>query len=118
MSDYVILLGQQTNPYPYFAQTDLYVQTSIFEGSCITIEEAMVFYKPVVSTNFPPAYNKIEDGKNGFIVNMDASAIAEKIQLLLDNKSLREEMTRYQQQYPLTYDEIINDFDNLIDNIT
>lgn len=117
VSDCVILLGQKLNPYPYFAQTDLYVQTSIFEGSCITIEEAMVFCKPVVTTNFPPAYNKIIDGGNGYIVEMTPEAIADKIEKLLCNEEVCKKMIEYQAMHPLTYDEIMDAFDEMVESM-
>lgn len=117
VSDCVILLGQQLNPYPYFAQTDFYVQTSSYEGSCITIEEAMVFCKPVVTTNFPPAYNKIIDGENGYIVEMTPEAIADKIEKLLCNEDICKKMIEYQEMYPLTYDEIMDAFDEMVESM-
>lgn len=112
-----ILLGQQMNPYPFFAQTDIYVQTSIYEGSCITVEEAMILNIPTVSTNFPAIYNKIIDGKNGFIVEMSSEAIANCVERLIDNKKLRGQITNYLQQYPLSYDEIIDCFDKMVENL-
>lgn len=114
VSDCVVLLGQKLNPYPYFAQTDLYVQTSSHEGSCITIEEAMVFCKPVVTTNFPPAYNKIIDGENGYITEMTAENVAEKIEKLLCNESICNKMREYQRMHPLIYDEIMDAFDEMV----
>ena len=48
----VILLGLQTNPYPYMAQADVYVQTSRHEGFGMTIAEAKILGLPIVSTNF------------------------------------------------------------------
>ncbi len=115
LEETVVLLGQKLNPYPFFAQTDIYVQTSIFEGSCITVEEAMVFYKPVVTTNFPPAYNKIIHGKNGFIVEMNSKAVAEGVEKLLSDNQLMKKMSEHQKQHPLTYDEIMQEFDSMIE---
>lgn len=93
VEDCVILLGARRNPYPWFAGCDIYVQTSIYEGSCMTINEAMVFNKPVVSTDFPAVYEKIEDGKNGFICEMNAQSIADKVECLLVDKALRQKMS-------------------------
>src|SRR5690625_3376203 len=46
-----ILLGIKQNPFPYFKNCDLYVQPSQEEAYCITVAEARVFHKPIVTTN-------------------------------------------------------------------
>ena len=112
-----ILLGQQMNPYPFFEQTDIYVQTSIYEGSCITVEEAMAFNKPVVSTNFPAIYNKIQDGKNGFIVEMTSEAVANSVERLFGNQEVREQISNYLRQCPLSYKEVIDCFDKMVEDL-
>jgi glycosyltransferase involved in cell wall biosynthesis len=77
----------------------------------------MAFCKPVVTTNFPAAYNKINDGKNGFIVEMNPQAVASSIEKLINDENLRNKMVEYQKNHPLSYDEIINSFDTLIDSL-
>lgn len=92
LSENVILEGEQLNPYPYIAAADIYVQTSRFEGFGITIGEAKILGKPIVSTNFSTVYNQIVDGKNGLIVDTTGEAIAEGILRLIGDESLREEI--------------------------
>lgn len=118
VSDRIVFLGQQFNPYPFFSGADIYVQTSIFEGSCITLEEALVFKKPIVTTNFPAVFEKIIDGKNGFIVDMCSSAIAEAVKKLITNEDIREQMIQYQAEYPLLYNKEIDKFDYIVNEIT
>lgn len=117
LEDYFVLLGAKTNPYPFFKECDIYVQTSIFEGSCITIEEAMAFYRPVVSTNFKAAYEKIIDGENGFITGMEPSAIADAVEKLIESSELRVNFTNYQKDNPLNYNEELNKFNHIVDNL-
>lgn len=85
----VILEGEKLNPYPYIASADIYVQTSLFEGFGLTIGEAKIFGKPIVSTNFPAVFNQITNGKNGIVVEMTPEAIAEGIVLLIEDETLR-----------------------------
>lgn len=85
----VILTGIQENPYPYILHCDLYVQTSLFEGRCLTITEAKILKKPIVSTNFKVIYDQLSDEINGLIVNKDANSIYQGIKKLIDNESLR-----------------------------
>ncbi len=86
----VRLVGMKPNPYPYMAMADVYVQTSSFEGFGLTINEARILHKPVVSTNFPVVYNQIKDGENGLIAEMNPESVAEKILMLINDDALRE----------------------------
>lgn len=90
LQDRFILLGSRSNPYPYFAACDLYVQTSRFEGFGITLAEAKMFHKPIVTTNFDAVGAQFENEKNGLIVDISAEAIADGIQRMLSDTDLRE----------------------------
>lgn len=85
----VILLGFKENPYPYMAKADVYVQTSSFEGFGMTIAEAKILHRPVVSTNFDVVKDQIVDGQNGLIADMTPESVAGKIIELLQNDELR-----------------------------
>lgn len=89
----ITLLGEQANPYPFMAAADIYVQTSRFEGFGITLAEARIVGKPVISTNFPVVYDQITDGQNGLIADMTPDSIAEKIMLLARDTRVREHIT-------------------------
>lgn len=84
-----ILLGAKTNPYPYIKNADIYVQTSIHEGYCLTLAEAKSLAKPIVTTNFIGAYEQIQDGKNGFICDCKVEDLYRKIKDLIDNKDIQ-----------------------------
>lgn len=89
LQENVILLGMQSNPYPFMKNCDIYVQTSLFEGFGRTVTEAKILQCPIVSTNFPSIFDQMEDGKNGLIVEMNEKQIAEKIMSLVNNDELR-----------------------------
>lgn len=86
----VVLLGMQTNPYPYMAQADVYVQTSRHEGFGMTIAEAKILGLPIVSTKFDVIYNQIEHEKNGLIAEMKGEKIGEQILRFVHDTQLRE----------------------------
>ncbi|TLS35770.1 glycosyltransferase [Pseudalkalibacillus caeni] len=92
LDDHFRLLGLNPNPYPYIQQADIYAQTSRFEGKSIAIDEAKILNKPIVVTNFSTAKDQIEDGKNGLIVNMDPNGIAEGIERLINNVTLKQNL--------------------------
>lgn len=89
LSEYVVLVGAKDNPYVYMKNADLYVQTSRFEGYCLTLAEARMLNKPVISTNFDVVYNQLRDGENGLIVQMDPEEIASAIVRLWKDVSLQ-----------------------------
>jgi len=93
------LLGFRENPYPYMAKADMYVQTSLYEGWGLTLIEATLLQKPVVTTNFPTSYQIIKEGVNGYIVTMDAEAIMQKIAYLIDHPEVRVAMSGQQNNF-------------------
>lgn len=88
----VVLIGLKKNPYPFMAGCDIYVQTSSYEGYGLTLCEARILHKPEVCTNFPVAYNQIQDGMNGLIAEMTPQSVAGKISKLIDDEKLREHL--------------------------
>lgn len=117
LQDRVFLLGQKLNPYPYYARADIYVQTSVYEGSPLTIEEALTFEKPIVTTNIPASYEIIKDGKNGMITEMKSESIAAGISFLLCNEQARKNMSDYIRANPLDYTRPIHAFDAMIERL-
>lgn len=85
-----ILLGSRSNPYPYFKACDMYVQTSDHEGFGITLAEAKMFRKPIITTNFQAVGTQFVNEKNGLIVDLSAEAIADGILRMLEDGELRE----------------------------
>ena len=71
------------------SKADVYVQTSTFEGFGMTIAEAKILHRPVVSTNFDVVYDQITDRENGLIAEMTPESVASKILELIQNKELR-----------------------------
>ncbi|MGP4074900.1 glycosyltransferase [Halobacillus sp. K22] len=95
LGDYFILLGVKANPYPYVKNSDIYVQTSKFEGFGLAIAEARMLNVPVVTTRFDAVYNQMIHGKNGLVVDMDGHSIYEGVMKLIENPSLRKQIIEY-----------------------
>lgn len=109
LEDYVTLLGMQSNPYPYIRQADLYVQPSRFEAFGLTILEAMVLGKPVLSTETDGGREIIHSGLTGKLCPPDSASIAAAIQGLY---AAPEELSRYraaleQENFDLANEEIM-----------
>lgn len=88
LNDNFKILGSIENPYPYLKGCDIYVQTSLSEGFCLTLAEAKLFNLPIVTTDFPTAFNQIKNDITGFIVEKEPSAIEKKILKIIQEKDL------------------------------
>ena len=69
--DHVIYLGGKPNPYPYFRAADLLVCVSESEACPMIFNEAKLLNLPIVSTDFPSAFEFIDEGINGYISSID-----------------------------------------------
>ncbi len=91
----VILLGKQTNPYPYIKECDVYVQPSRYEGKSITVREAQILCKPVIVTNYPTAPSQIKDGVDGVIVPLSIEPCVKVMTAFLKDKEKQEIIKAY-----------------------
>ncbi len=89
-ADLVILAGPRENPYPYICRCDIYVQPSRYEGNCVTVEEAKVFHRPIVVTDYPTARCQIVHGEIGLIATPDATSVADAVERVARDNTLRE----------------------------
>ena len=63
LADRVRFYGPRTNPFPYMAGADVYVQPSLHEGFGITVAEALCFDAPIAVTPFDCAAEQLGDGR-------------------------------------------------------
>ena len=88
----VIFTGVKTNPYVYMKACDLYIQPSYTEGFSTTICEAAILGKAIIGTEPSGGIrDQITDGYDGMIVKAEPDAIADAIEELLDNHTLKEQ---------------------------
>ena len=87
----MILLGAKSNPYPYIKNCDVYVQTSFSEAYCLTVAEARILCKPIITTDAPGLRDQIISGENGLIVDaMTPEALFDGIKTFIDHPEMRE----------------------------
>ncbi len=89
------LLGNQTNPYAFMKQADVFVLLSNYEGKPVVVDEAMYLNLPCVVTNYASANEQIKDGFNGRVVSMDDQACFEAIKELMEDQSKLDQL-RYE----------------------
>lgn len=88
LEDRIELLGSKSNPYPWIKACDIYVQPSYEESQSLTIMEAQILRRPVVSTATVGARGNLIDGKNGLLADFTGEAIAQGIERLIDDPGL------------------------------
>lgn len=92
LGEQIVLTGAKDNPYTYINYCDIYVQSSRFEGYCLTLSEARILNKPIVSTNFDVVHNQLFNERNGLIVEMNGNSIAEGVLRLIQNNELTDRL--------------------------
>lgn len=89
----------------YMKGSYLFILPSLSEGLPNVLLEAMVAGLPIVATNVGGIPEIVRNGENGFLVRpKDSRALAEKVLLLLKNKSLREHISRNNRLKVRNYD--------------
>lgn len=116
LDNYFVLLGVTPNPYPYIKDCTLYVQTSRHEGFGLSIAEARVLNKPVVTTEFDSVWAQMVQGENGLVVPQNPLAVADAIERMLNDKQLYEHIISYQEKEKKGNTEEIEKFYQLIEN--
>jgi glycosyltransferase involved in cell wall biosynthesis len=71
-----------------YAQSDLFLFTSIFDNDGLVIMEAANEGTPALVLKDTGASERLADGVTGFLVDNDKKAVAEKLNYLMDNRQL------------------------------
>lgn len=95
MAHHVIMLGKRSNPYPYIADCDLYVQPSRYEGKSVTVREAQMLGRPVAITAYQTAPSQVRDGLDGVITPLDNEGCAQALAALIRDSARRQALAHY-----------------------
>ena len=69
----IVYMKPSHDIFDYIVEADYGVQLSDTEGYCYFVNECLQYGTPVISTNYPSSYESIEDGVNGYLLDMDLS---------------------------------------------
>lgn len=82
LQDSVKFLGIRSNPYPYIKNADVIVQTSLFEGKSVVLDEAKILHKKIVATKYDTIMDQVGDYPIK-VVEYEPEAVAEAIETAL-----------------------------------
>lgn len=87
LEEYVIMVGQQTNPYKYLKEADLYFCASYREGFSTSCQEAALLGIPVVSVEVGGAHELKELTNCGSVIKNDKKSICKELSKILKNEN-------------------------------
>ena len=56
----------------------------------MVIDEAKILKKPIVVTNYKTVRDVIKNGENGIVADFTPESVAEKIMMIINDKSLKD----------------------------
>ncbi|MBN1385000.1 MAG: glycosyltransferase family 4 protein [Elusimicrobia bacterium] len=92
----VIFTGFRFDVFDIVSSFFLFVLSSKSENFCNATLEALAMGVPVITTKVGGVPEQIDEGKNGFFINVgDSGMLSEKILYFIDNPEKRQEMSLY-----------------------
>lgn len=82
----IILIKSISNPYPILAKCDAFVLSSRYEGLPMTIMEALILQKPVVSTEIPGPAEFLRENGCGLLVEDSTEGVLDGLNAYFDGR--------------------------------
>lgn len=109
-----LLEGQADNPYPYFAQADLYVHATRYEGKSIAVQEAQTLGCAVIASDCNGNREQIRDGVDGMLCRLTPWSVAEKIEELYLDREKRKALGKEAEKKEISYERQLELFMELL----
>lgn len=90
LEDQVVFAGMQSNPYPWIAGCDIYVQPSYEEAHPLTVMEALILCRPVVTTATTGGRHMVLQERYGLVVDINAAGLADGVERMVRDRELWE----------------------------
>jgi glycosyltransferase involved in cell wall biosynthesis len=95
LGDAVRFLGERPDIESLMAQSDIYLNTSVYEGMPVALLEAMAMALPIVATDVAGNRELVHDGKGGLLCELgNPAALAEGLAYLIRDEELYRRMSR------------------------
>lgn len=117
LKDFVVLYGNQKNPYRFFKNADLFLLPSFQESEGMVIKEAIYLRVPVLST-LTNSTKEVLPTEYGVICENSTDSLEESLELLLTDDKLMKELKQNLEKATLNNDKTFEQFSNLISRTT
>ena len=114
MQDKIILLGNQSNPYPYMRNSDLVMLLSYYEAAPMVYMEAKALHVPIFSTKVLSTDEMLKDKIEDFICENSEEGIRKAFSDLMANREKIEKAKESLKGYQMNNDASINKIRELI----
>lgn len=95
----LFLVGEQKNPYPYIAQADIFVLTSMWETYGMVVMEALILGIPVIAGDYPALHEILESKVMGIIAENSEQGILKELRYIIKNKEMYSRLKRNCQEF-------------------
>lgn len=112
MQNFVVLYGNQKDPYPFIKQADLFFLGSYHESFGIVFVESMLLSIPVLTTNVISSEELV--GNNGFICGNNEADMFKALKDLLHNPIKIQEKRELLKDYKYDNEKIKEKFEQII----
>ncbi|RLG25030.1 hypothetical protein DRN76_03270 [Methanosarcinales archaeon] len=92
VSDNIIFTGFVQEISDYYAASDIFVFPTAYEAFSLATLEAVASGLPILATKVNGTEELIDDRHNGFFIKRDPADISEKINILIEDETLRKQM--------------------------
>ena len=117
LTDYIIFLGHQDNPYPYIQQADWIACPSLIEGLSTVVLESLILKKAIITTDCPGMKELLGENQYGIVCDNNEDTITYMIEKVLCIPSLQKQYESALLNYPFEFElkKSIYQIENLLD---
>ena len=114
LNEIVVFEGEKKNPYPYMKYADVFVLTSDYESYGIVLIESLITGTPVITTNFPAAFEVVKNEKNGLIIDNSVESISNIIKMIFKQPNIICEMKKFIQMDSISNEVALKQFYDVV----
>lgn len=110
----IILLGNQSNPYPYIKNADLFILPSQNEAAPMVYGEAMILKTPIFSTETTSVRELLSGADIGYVCENNMEDMKKSFDYLLSNREVIKGYNENYKNFTYTNDKCKEQFEKLI----
>lgn len=107
-------LGEQSNPYKYIKNSDMFIVSSYSESFGLVVVESLLLGKPVIYTEIPAITEMVEPGKNSIMVDNSTIGLYNGIRRIIEDNDLFNILKRHASKYKYENKQIISKINEIL----